>query len=104
MELKPARKKEEGYYQNIQQMLSKLFFSELLIYLQYQMSVIVITKKDGICLKRMTLTLYDEENKAKLDLKILNPLYEFIYCIFKWAMTTRCKFTNAKTSKFQVTS
>ena len=49
---------------NIQQMLSNL-------YLHYQMSVIIKTK-DGICLKCATLIVYDDENIAELDLKILN--------------------------------
>ncbi|XP_063419369.1 uncharacterized protein LOC134702395 [Mytilus trossulus] len=96
-ELKPAHRESHAIVQNIQQMLSKLFFQDVVFGIVvsprlFQLSVIIKQGKDLHFASTNNIYIYKSKNQAKiLDLGELNKMCTFIYRVLKWAKTTKCR-------------
>ncbi|CAG2216144.1 unnamed protein product [Mytilus edulis] len=95
-ELKPAHQESHALVQNIQQMLSKLFFQDVVFGIvvsprSFQLSVIIKQGKDLHFASTNNIYIYKNKNQVKtLDLGELNKMCTFIYLVLKWARKTKC--------------
>ncbi|CAC5358680.1 unnamed protein product [Mytilus coruscus] len=95
-ELKPAHRESHAIFQNIQQMLSKLFFQDVVFGVVvsprlFQLSVIIKQGKDLHFASTNSIYIYKNKNQVKtLDLGELNKMYTFIYRVLKWSRKTKC--------------
>ncbi|CAC5387924.1 unnamed protein product [Mytilus coruscus] len=94
-ELKPAYQESHGLVQNIQQMLSKLFFQDIVFGIvvsprSFQLSVIIKKDKDLHFASTPSMTFRGIQNPPKLDLKELNTMCTFIFRVLKWARKSKC--------------
>lgn len=95
-ELKPAHQESHALVQNIQQMLSKLFFQDVVFGIvvsprSFQLSVIIKQGKDLNFASTNNIYIYKNKNQVKtLDLGELNKMCTFIYRVLKWARKTKC--------------
>lgn len=95
VELKPARQETQGIFPNVQQMLSKLFFQDVVFGMvisprSFQMSVIL--KKEGSLRFASTnsVSLMNPLKDNELDMKNLNLMNTFMYRVLKWSTETQC--------------
>ncbi|CAC5364051.1 unnamed protein product [Mytilus coruscus] len=84
-----------GLVQNIQQMLSKLFFQDIVFGIvvsprSFQLSVIIKKDKDLHFASTPSMTFRGIQNPPKLDLKELNTMCTFIFRVLKWARKSKC--------------
>lgn len=95
-DLKPGWKESDGYDQNIQQMISKLFFQDVIFGVvvsprQYQLSV--ITKREGKIhiFSTATISLYTWKDGGHWGFIIsaLNKMCSFIYLALKWSCNSK---------------
>ncbi|CAC5374883.1 unnamed protein product [Mytilus coruscus] len=101
VELKPARQETQGIFPNVQQMLSKLFFQDVVFGMvisprSFQMSVIL--KKEGSLRFASTnsVSLMNPLKDNELDMKNLNLMHTFVYQVLKWSMETQCSLEKEK--------
>ncbi|CAC5413836.1 unnamed protein product [Mytilus coruscus] len=95
VQLKPARQETQGIFPNVQQMLSKLFFQDVVFGLvisprSFQMSVIL--KKEGSLRFASTnsVSLMNPLKDNELDMNNLNLMNTFVYQVLKWSTETQC--------------
>lgn len=97
LEIKPAYQETHGLVQNMQQMLSKLFFQDIVFGVVvsptlFQLSVII--KKDKDLYFASTPCMTFRGIHSNLDLKELNTMCTFIFRVLKWTLTAKCMLAN----------
>lgn len=93
IELKPANEEFDGIYQNTQQMLSKLFFQDVVFGIVitttgYHLSSIVKTS-NGVLRQSRTLQHLTKEG-GELDVDQFKSMCNFVFSVLKWSDQTKC--------------
>lgn len=102
IELKPAGQESEGFFQNVQQMLSKLFFQDVVFGMvispkTYQLTVIMKIKGYIRFASTGAISLISSKaNVYKLDMDKPKSMCTFIYRVLKWALKTNCIWLKTK--------
>ncbi|CAC5397472.1 unnamed protein product [Mytilus coruscus] len=95
VELKPARQETQGIFPNIQQMLSKLYFQDVVFGMvisprSFQMSVILKKEKSLRFASTNSVSLMNPLKNNELDMENLNLMNTFVFQVLKWSTETLC--------------
>ena len=107
VELKPRNKHPTGAIQNLEQMISKMFYQDVVFGLvvtpvNYILSMLI---KKGNELKYFTTsgialtTLGDTGYNLKLDTNNLNKMITFIFDVIRWSIKSKCMLKRGPESK-----